>query len=213
MTDTSSALIADTLADGEDPVRHVELPGGGRRPGRTCCERRQAGHPGAVPRDVPSLPADARLPRRDRGEVESEPDQPEGAGAVHRPLADEHGRLLRAAQGGTALRRARGVRHLVHGTAARAVAVARQPSARRAVHAQERQAAAQGQPARGMDDEGRVAVREGARHPADAALRAWLFEHRLRAVHLAAARSVESAVGPLAGPEARVRDSHPAPIK
>src|SRR5687767_10318717 len=59
-----------------------------------------------------------------------------------------------------------------------------------------------------MDDEGRLAVREGARHPADAALRAWLFEHRLRALHLAAARSVESAVGPLAGAEARMRDSH-----
>ena len=59
-------------------------------------------------------------------------------GAVNRPVADEHGRLLRAPQGGTALRRARGVRHLVHGASARPVAVARQPSARRAVHAEER---------------------------------------------------------------------------
>ena len=51
-----------------------------------------------------------------------------GAGAVNRPLADEHGRLLRAPQGGAAVRRARGVRHLVHRAAARPVAVARQPS-------------------------------------------------------------------------------------
>ena len=61
---------------------------------------------------------------------------------------------------------------------------------RRAVHAAERQGPAQGQPARRLDDEGRVAVREGARHPAAAALRARLHEHRLRAVHVAAARSV-----------------------
>ena len=57
----------------------------------------------------------------------------------------------------------------------------------RAVHAEERKDPPQGQSAGGVDDEGRVAVREGARHPAAAALRARLLEHRLRAVHVAAA--------------------------
>ena len=101
--------------------------------------RDPAGHPGAVSRDVPSLRADADLPRRDRGAMEAEPDQPAGARALGRPVADEHGRLLRAPQGGPALRRARRLRHLVHGPAPRAVAVARQPAADRAVHAEERQ--------------------------------------------------------------------------
>ena len=87
------------------------------------------------------FPQTLDLPRRDRGEVESEPDQPEGARAIGRPVADEHRRLLRAPQGGTAVRRARGVRHLVHRAAARPVAVTRQPAARRAVHAEERQGA------------------------------------------------------------------------
>ena len=38
-------------------------------------------------------------------------------------------------------------------------------------------------PAGGVDRRGRLGVREGARHPAAAALRARLHQHRLRAVH------------------------------
>ena len=64
-----------------------------------------------------------------------------------------------------------------------------------------------------VDGEGRLGLRETARHPAAAALRPRLHEHRLRAVHVAAARSRQPALGPLAGPEARVRDSHSVEIE
>ena len=43
---------------------------------------------------------------------------------------------------------------------------------------------------------------------AAAALRARLLLHRLRAVHVAAARSQRSALGPLGRPQSRVRHSH-----
>ena len=49
--------------------------------------------------------------------------------------------------------------------------------------------------------------------PAAAALRAGLHEHRLRAVHDAAARSRQPALGPLAGPEARMRDPYSGEVK
>ena len=65
---------------------------------------------------------------------------------------------------------------------------------------------------RRLDGPRRVEVREGSRHPAAAALRARLHEHRLRAVHGAALRSRQPALGPLAGPEARVRDTHPGEV-
>ena len=148
-----------------------------------------------------------RVPRRAGGALEAEPDQPAGGGTAGWPVAAGHEGLLRAAQGRAALLRARGLRRLVHGTAAGPVALARQPARGGAVHAADREESAEGQPARGLDDEGRLAARESARHPAAAALRAWLHEHRLRAVHVTAARSLEPALGPLAGPEARVRDS------
>ena len=107
--------------------------------------------------------------------------------------------------------RARRLRHLVHRAAARAVAVARQPGARRAVRAAERQ-----------DAERRSARwRRGRRGTSGSYAKAHdipllplyelgLLEHRLRAVHVAAARPVEPAIGPLAGPEARVRDPYSA---
>jgi phosphoadenosine phosphosulfate reductase len=49
---------------------------------------------------------------------------------------------------------------------------------------------------------------EGARHPAAAALRPRLRQHRLRAVHERPVRSQQSALGPLVRPEARMRDPH-----
>ena len=41
---------------------------------------------------------------------------------------------------------------------------------------------------------------------------AGLHQHRLRAVHRAAVRPRQPALGPLAGPEARMRDSHPGAV-
>ena len=77
-----------------------------------------------------------------------ESDQPARGGAAGRPVAGgEHRGLLRAPQGGAAVLRARGLRHLVHGAAPRPVAVARQPAGGRAVQAAERE----GDPARRAD--------------------------------------------------------------
>ena len=50
-----------------------------------------------------------------------------GGAAAGRPVANEHDRLLRAPQGGPALQRPRGLRHVVHGTAPRAVAEPGEP--------------------------------------------------------------------------------------
>ena len=102
--------------------------------------------------------------------------------------------------------RARRLRHVVHRPPARPVSVARQPGRHRAVRAAERKVAPQSEPARRLDHEGRLGVRQGPRHPPAAALRAGLHEHRLRAVHVAADRPVQSPLRPMAGPEARVRD-------
>ncbi len=70
----------------------------------------------------------------------------------------------------------------------------------------------QGQPAGRLVDARGVGLREAARHPAAAALRAGLHQHRLPAVHDAAGRSGQRAVGALGGPEAGVRDSHPGTV-
>ena len=99
--DRSPSGARDALRRGRRASRRASRP-------RTSCwstaAAGAAGHPGAVSRDVSPLRADAGLPRRDRGAVEAEPDQPEGAGTVGRPVADEHRRLLRAPQGRTAVR-------------------------------------------------------------------------------------------------------------
>ena len=150
-----------------------------------------AGHPGAVPRHVPPLPADARLPRRADGAVGAEPDQPARAGAAARLWQTESTEACCARHKvGAAVRGARAA------TTPGSPALRREQSPSRAnlqevepfrlpsgkVHPQVSPLAA-------LDDAGRVGVREGARHPAAAALRARLHQHRLRAVHVAAARS------------------------
>jgi hypothetical protein len=76
--------------------------------------------------------------------------------------ADEHDGLLRQAQGRPPVQRARSARHLVHRTAARAVA---QPSESRAggrLPAAQREVPGEDQSARDVDDEGCVELREGS---------------------------------------------------
>ena len=126
--DRRAKLIARALADAHAALHHVELPGRVRRPDAHAA-RGAAGHPGALPRHVPPLPADARVPRRADRAMGAEPDQPARDGAERRPVAGgEHQGLLQAPQGGAALLGARGLRHLVHGAAPRPVGVARQPA-------------------------------------------------------------------------------------
>ena len=60
----------------------------------------------------------------------------------------------------------------------------------------------QDQPACRLDDQGRVAIRKGARYSAAAVVRAGLHQHRLRALHVGPARSRGSAFGAMVGPEA-----------
>ena len=81
-------------------------------------------------------------------------------------VADEHRRVLREAQGRSALRRARCARRLVHRAASRAVAVARRARRGRAVPASVGKDADEGEPARALDGRGRGGLREGARHSA-----------------------------------------------
>ena len=134
--DASDAPCVTSSFQAEDVVAGAHAARSAARTSRCCSSRR-------------SITSRRRYAYRDEiaREVEPEPRQPARARAVARPVADEHRRLLRAPQSRTALRRARSVRHLVHRAAARPVAVARQPAARRAVHAAERQGAAEGQPA------------------------------------------------------------------
>jgi hypothetical protein len=68
-------------------------------------------------------------------------------------------------------------------------------------------------PIAGWHARGRLEVREGPRHPAAAALRTGLHEHRLRAVHVAADRSEQPALRPMGRREARVRHSHSSQIR
>src|SRR4051812_25698888 len=125
--------------------------------------------------------------------------------------ARKHYGMLPASQDRTIVRGARRLRHLVCGLASRAVRVTREHPGKRAVQP----ARADDSPrlaAGGVDDSGRVEVREGSRHQADAALRRGLHEHRLRAVHHATARSRQPAFRPVGRPEARMRDPYPGQI-
>ncbi len=118
--------------------------------------------------------------------------------------------LLRAPQGRPALRRARPARRLVHRAPARAVAEPRVARRGRTIHAPGRSGPPESQPARQVDDERGVELREGARHSAAAALRPRLHEHRLRAVHDPSVRPVERTLGTMGRPEAGVRHPHPS---
>ena len=172
---------------------------------------RASGYPGAVSRYVSPLRADLDVSRRDGRALRSELDQPARSGAPGRVVAGrEHRRLLRAPQGGTALLVARTLRRLVYGAAPRSVAKPREFERSGALQAAERQLDSEDRAARRMDRARRVALRQGPRDPAAPPLRARLHQHRLRAMHGDPARSERSAVGPLAGPEARMRDPHPA---
>src|SRR5262249_13083582 len=96
----------------------------------------------------------------------------------------------------------------VHRAAARSVAEPCEPQRSGTVSSAERQLHPQDRPTCRVDGTRRVAVRQGPRHPAAQAVRARLHQHRLRAVHDAPARSERPAVRSMAGPEARMRDSH-----
>ena len=115
--------------------------------------------------------------------------------------------VLQASQGGAAVLGAGRLRHLVHGAASRSVAVTREPERSGAVQAPRKDHLPR-RADRWLDRTRRVGVREGARHSTATAVRTGLHEHRLRAVHETAVRSGEPALGPLAGPEARVRNPH-----
>ena len=129
------------------------------------------------------------------------------SGTRARPARGKQRCLLRAPQGRPALRRARPARRLVHGTPARAVTEPRVARRGRAIHATGRSGRPESQPARQVDEERGVELREGARHSAAAALRPRLHEHRLRAVHVASIRPVKRTVGAMGRPEAGVRHS------
>ena len=90
LVDSARRSIERALAQRAGAVHHVELPGRVRG-AHAHAARGAAGHPGAVPRHVPSLPADAGLSRRADGAVGTESDQPAGdrrrASACGRPRA------------------------------------------------------------------------------------------------------------------------------
>ena len=126
------------------------------------------------------------------------------------PLADEHDRLLRAAQGRPALL----ARSRATTPGSRACGASSRPAARtwswsrssgcRPARCWRRSARwRRGRPAM-------CGATRGARHPAAAAVRRRLLQHRLRALHDRPARSAQPAFGPVGRPEARVRDSYPA---
>ena len=105
--------------------------------------------------------------------MEAEPDQPEGAGTIGRPVADEHRRLLRPPQGRTAVRRARGATTPGSpgcGATSRRRAPTFSTSSRSRLKTGK--VLTKVSPLAEWTDEGRLAVREGARHSAAAALRA-----------------------------------------
>jgi hypothetical protein len=61
-----------------------------------------------------------------------------------------------------------------------------------------------------LDDQGRLDLREGARYPVAAFVRARIHQHRLRALHIVAPRSIGPPFRAMAGPEAGVRHPHSA---
>src|SRR5262245_19341335 len=120
---------------------------------------------GLVSRYVPPFCRDPRVPRRDDGEMEPQPDDSARRTTAGRPVAGGRYRgLLRAPQGGTTLLGPRTLRRLVHRAPARSIAVARQPPGSGTVQAAERQGDRAGSTARVMDREGRLGVRQAARH-------------------------------------------------
>ena len=176
----------------------------------TCCCEVRPGHPGAVPRHGPPLPADLAYRDELAARVGAEPGQPAGGGTrvglwqqsteaccARHKVEPLFGALEDYDTWFTGLRRDQ--------SPTRA-----NLAAGRAVHAAERQrSCARSARWRAWTTKDVWEYAQGARHPAAAAVRAGLHEHRLRAVHLAAARSVQRALGPLAGTEARMRDPPP----
>ena len=133
--DQARRTIERALEQRADTVHHVELSGRVRG-AHAHAARGASRHPGAVPRHVPSLRADARVSRRTVGAVGAESDQPSGADAERRAVAGrEHRGVLQTSQGGAAVLGAGRLRHVVHGAASRSVAVTREPERSGAVQA------------------------------------------------------------------------------
>ena len=101
------------------------------------------------------ISADARLSRRDRQQVGTEPDHASRRRTGASVSGSRTSRLLRQAQSAAAVRRARAPRYLVHRTSPRPVPDPRDARAHRVVHAPDRQGASQGQPAGALAHEGR----------------------------------------------------------
>ncbi len=114
--------------------------------------------------------------------------------------------LLWRTQGGAPVRGARAPRHVVHGPSSRPVAHARGARAGRALHAADGNGPEEGQSARVLVHERGLGLRQAARDPAPPAVRPGLHEHRLRALHDASGRSIQRALGTMAGTEAGMRD-------
>jgi len=100
-----------------------------------------------------------------------------------------------------------------YGATARTVALARESPGGRAVPAAERQDDPARQPAGRVDRSRRVGVREGPRDSPASALRVGLHEHRMRAVHDAAARSGQIRVQDAGRGRSWSADSHPGEVE
>ena len=124
----------------------------------------------------------------------------------------QHRRVLRAAQGRTAVLGARGLRRVVYGSSPGAVAEPREPAHLEPFRLPSGRTIRKVSPVATWTTQDVWTYAKAARHPAAAAVRCRLHQHRLRTVHNASARSVGCAVGPMAGTEARMRHSHPAGV-
>ena len=169
----------------------------------------QPRHPGAVSRHGASLRRDLPLSRSDRRAVGSQPGHAAGGRARSRPLAREHAGLLRPAQGRSALRGAEELRHLVHWSPPRSVAIARRAAGDRAVQlsATPRRCA-------------RSARSPGGRRRMSGATRKTTTSRGCRFTTTATRASAASraprchwigqrAIGTMGRPEARMRNPHP----